>query len=215
MSPSPLATKFGFGTLLVVMAAALACGSSRMTTVWKDAEYTSGPLRKLMVVAARKDAVQQRIWEDTIVSELGRHGVVGVPSYSLVTNGSVDSTRLRLAEQGGADGLLLVRSAGQETNTYEVPGTVTRTPVGTVRDPYWGTITTVYEEIATPGYVETEEVRRFGSRLLVTENGKSRLVWGARVETVDAGSTAEAAQQTARLLVADLAKRGLISRHAP
>jgi hypothetical protein len=211
MSPAPLANKLGVAALLVGMAAALGCSSSRMTTVWKDAEYTAGPLRKLVVVSARKDAVQQRIWEDTIVGELGRHGVVGVPSYSLVTNGVVDSTRVRLAEQSGADGLLLVRSAGQEINTYEVPGNIVRTPVGTVVDPFWGTITTVYDEIATPGSVETEEVRRFGSRLLVAENGKGRLVWGARVETVDAGSTTEAAQQTAKLLISDLAKRGLIA----
>jgi hypothetical protein len=200
-------------TAVVLAATALACSSSHMTTVWKDREYSAAPLRKLVVLAARRDATRQRVWEDALVAELGRAGVEGIPSYSMVTSGAVDSTRvLQLASQGGAEGILLVQAAGQETNVYPVPGTVVRTPVGASVDPYWGTLTTVYQQVATPGYVETEEVRRFAAQLWVTGGGTRRLVWGARVETIDAKSSQDAAQQTARLVASDLAKQGLIAK---
>jgi hypothetical protein len=198
---------------LVLMTGSLACSSSRMTTVWKDSEYAATPLHKLVVVAARKDANRQRMWEDALVAELARHGVEGIPSYNMMTSGAVDSTRVySLATQGGAEGMLVVRNAGQETNVYQVPGNIVRTPVGTVVDPYWGTLTTVYHEIATPGYVETEEVRRFAAHLLVPTGGTNRLVWGARVETIDAKSSQDAAKQTAGLVGSDLAKQGLIPK---
>jgi hypothetical protein len=198
---------------LILVVAVSACGSSRMTTTWKDSEYTAAPLHKLVVVAARKDATRQRIWEDALIAELARHGVEAIPSYSMLDNGAVDSTRVqRLATQGQAEGILLVRDAGQDTNVYSVPGTIVRTPVGTVVDPYWGTLTTVYHEIATPGYVETEEVRRAAAQLLVTGGGTGQLVWGARIETIDAKSSQEAAQQTARLVTSDLAKQGFMAK---
>ena len=90
----------------------LSCGSTQLSHSWRDASYTAGPLKKILVVAVRKDQLRRHTWEDGFAAALSWHGVDATPSYRL-TAGSLPDTGLihTLAREGNFDGILLLGRA--------------------------------------------------------------------------------------------------------
>src|SRR5512137_2811259 len=71
--------------LLVCCAAALAsCASTEMTSVWRDSQYTGGPLKKLAIILVHKDDLTRRRVEDEIARTLTGGTTQVVPSYNTV-----------------------------------------------------------------------------------------------------------------------------------
>ena len=64
----------------VVLAAAIAvtiviaagCGTTELTNLWKDPSYSAPPLKKLMVIAFRKNQINRRMWEDAVVGTIAK-----------------------------------------------------------------------------------------------------------------------------------------------
>ena len=95
----------------------LSCASTQLSHTWRDASYTAGPLKKILVVAVRKDQVRRRIWEDGFAAALSWHGVDATPSYRLIAEtlpdtGLIDS----VAREGNFDGIMLVGRAFHQDN---------------------------------------------------------------------------------------------------
>ena len=74
----------------------------------------NSPLKKILVIAVRKDAVWRRIWEDAFVAEFSNDGVKAIASYNLFPNALPDTNQVAGAVQENEfDGILVNRPLEQ------------------------------------------------------------------------------------------------------
>lgn len=187
------------------------CASTQLVNVWKDPAYQAAPLKKIMVIAMRKDQLRRRMWEDNFVSALkeDKAGTMAIPSYQLFPDDIPDT--LTLAEKTkveGFDGVLVVARVESSQLKTDVPGYVTEEPV-TVYRRRWGTYATRWETVYHPGYTEVQKVFSVRTDLLLpAEDG--RMVWSATSKDINPGSPQQFRSAVADLVMDKLTKEGLI-----
>ena len=195
---------------IAVVALLSGCASStRFTNLWKDPAWSQAPMKKVLVVALRKDPIRRRMWEDGLVAALARHGVAGTPSYPQFPEAAPDSQQV--AAQVGAngyDGVMLSMRLPNQTQTTHIPGTTRMEPV-TRRNPFVGGYSTYYREVQEPSRVEVDQVRLFQTDLWETR-GEGRLVWSGTVETLESVSTDMVKRIAAGHIVEEIASQGLV-----
>lgn len=185
------------------------CAPSSLVNIWHDPSFQAPPLDKMLVVAVRKDATKRRLWEDAFAGELAQHGVAAAPSYSLFPDAPPDTSQLvATVQEQGFDGVLVILRLPNETDTHYVQG---YTSVETERfySPYWQRYVAYEHEVEQPGYIDSQTIAIRGIEVTTTGNG-GRLVWGATSRTPDPGSMTDIRSGIASLVIADLAKRGII-----
>jgi hypothetical protein len=114
-----LRTALSLAAVLLIVGCASA-PSPVTTTTWRDPAFNGPPFKKIFVVGLSAQSLQdQRGFEDLMVSTLQGAGVVAVPGWRYVaTDRTPDQATMRAAvAQSGADGALLVRLSGFETET--------------------------------------------------------------------------------------------------
>jgi hypothetical protein len=199
----------------LVIGAALAlgsCAATQQSNLWMDPSYHSAPMKKVLVIAVRKNQLGRRMWEDALVSAVGdkQHpGTVAVASYQLYGEEIPDTLAVRektLAD--GFDGVLLVARAQRDTLTSNVPGYMASEPV-TTYNRRWNAYVTRYEDVYHMGYSETETTVSVRVDLLVPqEDGK--LVWSVTSQSVDPTSAAEFRSSVADRVASQLKKSRII-----
>jgi hypothetical protein len=208
------------------------CTSSRLVDIWNDPVYQVLPLRKMMVIAVRKDATNRRIWEDAFSSELAKHDMAATSSYRIFPNAPPDTNQvIASVESDGFDGILIILNLPSDTTSYHVNGYKTiensnyfplnlnqkahyvyREYPFTDQDvhyiSYWQRYRTCYREIEHPGYIDTTttDVRAID----VTTTGKNgRLIWSATCRTPDPRSVMDVQISIARLVLKELTMRNI------
>ena len=59
------------GIILATVASIdFACNTSSLTNVWKDPEFSNPPMTNMLVIAAKRNPVNLRLWEDVITAGL-------------------------------------------------------------------------------------------------------------------------------------------------
>ncbi len=206
------------GVGLVMIAGAVAaitlisgCASTQLVNVWKDPAYQAAPLKKIMVIAMRKDQLRRRMWEDNLVSALkeDKVGTMAIPSYQLFPNDIPDTLAIEeKTQKEGFDGVLVVSRVQSSKIKTNVPGYVAEEPV-TVYRRRWGTYATRWETVYHPGYTEVQRVFSVRTDLLLPAE-EGRLVWSATSKDINPGSPQQFRSSVADLVMAKLAKEGLI-----
>ena len=83
------------------------CSSSKLVDIWNDTSFQEPPLKKILIIAVRRDPVQRRIWEDAFVRELSRYSVYSTASYNLFPNELPDTNQVaETVQEKGFDGIL-------------------------------------------------------------------------------------------------------------
>ena len=191
---------------LVALATTLlaACASTTLQSAWYDTSYTGGPLRKIIVVGVGGTLAERRVFEDAFVQQLNAAGTQAVPGYAFLPDDARQNEPGWNAgiAQSGAGGLLLVRLLGVDTKTQVsttmVPGPIYFGPYGGV----WGP-----QMIAVPD-VTQYQVANVETNLFDVRT--KRVVWAGTTQTFNPGSVAQETPGFARLIIAQLAARGLI-----
>jgi hypothetical protein len=212
MKHSRLSISPAYAVLLVLLvgpALVAGCAKSPMINVWKDPSYKLGPMKKVFAVAVRKEPVRRRIWEDTLVEELGSHGVTAASSYTLFPVTAPDSLQfLTAVGQGAYDGIIVsVRLPNVTEQTY-VPGYTKMEPV-TFYGSFLHQYATYWRQVQVPAYTETNEVRRFETDVWTTGDG-GRLIWSGTIETSDAAPAGTVAQVIHNQIVTALVEAGIL-----
>lgn len=206
------------GVGLVMIAGAVAaiilisgCASTQLVNVWKDPAYQAAPLKKIMVIAMRKDQLRRRMWEDNFVSALkeDKVGTMAIPSYQLFPNDIPDTLAIaQKTQEEGFDGVLVVSRVERSQIKTDVPGYVAEEPV-TVYRRRWGTYATRWETVYHPGYTEVQRVFSVRTDLLLPAE-EGRLVWSATSKDINPGSPQQFRSSVADRVMDKLAKEGLI-----
>ena len=198
------------GLALGLAGLALGCGSAQLVNLWKDPEYPKAPLRKLLVVAVRKEPAKRRLYEDALVKSFQQQGIAATPSYRQFRDVLPDTNQVRDAVRAhGFDGVVVAAKLPTETNTRYVSGYVTTIPV-TRRSPWTGYYYTQWAQVQHPGYVEQERVVRYQVDVWSTDQGGT-MVWTGTTESFDPSSTEEVTQHVGSLVVPELVKQGIVA----
>ncbi len=184
-----------------------------MNTQWANPQFVGKPpLRSIMVLGITKDPTNRRVFEDQMVAQLATRGVQAVPSYRFAPDaGAVEQVKLEQAvKQAGVAGVLLSRVVNVSEQVHVSPGMVMGPPMGYgcggFYDYYGGMWATSY---AVPPQVYTTQHVAADTRLFETQN--FTLVWSATTTTTPGGGSVESLlQQFSQLIVAALAKDGLV-----
>ena len=185
--------------------------STQLVDMWRDPTAGSQPIRKMLVVAMRREETNRRIWEDGFVSALEKRGVTATPSYDLFQQGVPDTGDIEVAVRDHAfDGVLFAHRIGATTSTTYVPGYTHFEPVW-VQSRWSTNYRLYYTEVHEPGYVETDRIVRYRVDVWSTA-GEWRLVWSGTTESINPNSGRDVNAQIVKLIVPELLAQGLIAR---
>jgi hypothetical protein len=169
---------------------------THVTDVWKDPSYAAGPMKNLVVFAARLNETDRRTLEDGFVAALSAHNTRATPSYRVLTTPlpARDVARAKL-EQLGFDGALVATLRG-------VNETVTAAGGPGFWDGYYG------RTWGEP-YVVEEPVVKFETSLWDLK-GPGRLVWSADTRTENPSSGKNFTKSLTSEVVPLLENEGLV-----
>ena len=198
--------------IVLLMFMVASCATTQLTNLWKDPSYSAPPLKKIMVVAFRRNQINRRMWEDAVVTGFStqKSAATVVPSYQLFPDAVPESDAVQeMARDQEFDGVLIVSKVERNTLTSEVPGYTTSEPV-TQYSRRWKTYITRYEEVYHAGYTDTSKVISVRTDLLLTRGADGQLVWSATSKSVDPTSRTEFRASVASLVARQLTKAHLI-----
>ena len=181
------------------------CASTSLQSAWYDTSYSGGPFRKVLVVGVGASLADRRVFEDVFAQQMNAAGMQGIPGYQFLPDDA------RQNEPGwnqgvassGCDGLLLVRVLGVDTKTQVtttmVPGPIYFGPYGRP----WG-----------PQMVAVPEVTQYDVANVETnlfDVKTKRVVWAGTTQTFNPTTVAQETPGFAKLIIGQLAARGLIA----
>jgi hypothetical protein len=186
------------------------CGTTQFTNLWKDPSYSAPQLKKLMVIAFRRDQVNRRMWEDAFVTAIGSQKTTAsaVPSYHLFPNEIPQPDSIKeISKAQGYDGILIVSKIERDTLTNQFPG-YTSNELVTEYSHKWKSYVTHYEDVYHAGRTDTSTAVSVQTDLLLTQGNEGQLVWSATSQTINPASRDEF-----RAAVANTVAKQLIRDH--
>lgn len=184
----------------------VACApTTQLTSTWKDAGYTGGPLKKVAVFVFSKDEAMRRFAEDQGVRSMPA-GTQAVAGYTLFEQPEQDREKVKAhLVKDGFDGVLVSRLVSLDKGETYVPPTYYRPSPYHNFPLYYGY---AYDYMAH-GYVLEYTTAVVETHLYVLPTGK--LIWSGVSKSFDPSSRAELAQQVAQIVGTELQKEGLVS----
>lgn len=206
------------GLALCTFFVLVACSSTTITAMWRDAAY-QGPPGKIMVVGVAKKQVNRRIFEEEFVARIREGGTDAVASYTVIPDNQAGDHQLLEAKvrEAGADAVLITRFVSRKTVRTYVPGTLSPAPYsyGAWRDhypAYYGTWPDYYgygsRMVFNPGYVEEDEYALMETNLYATAD--NRLLWSASSETEVKGSDQKMIKSFIGMMVHTMKKQNIL-----
>lgn len=199
----------GFSALL--LAGLNACSSTKLTTRWKDEQYTGPAFSSIFVIGMVKDDVSRRYLEDALAARMDKDGVTGIPGYRLLpapVDLDEESEIREAVGQTDADAVLIVTLTGVDKQERVVPPRVEYVPamgMGYGMYPYY---MSSYQAVYQPGYTTIDTIIGMEQKLFSVAS--EELVWAANTESVNPSSRDKVVGEMADLLMGDLKKSGLL-----
>lgn len=191
----------------LALLALVGCASTTLRDSWTDPDFRGGSFRKILVVGVHPNATERRVFEDLLAEQIAATGAQAIVGYRAIPPGTKMEEQVWNAavEASGADALMLVRLVRMDRRTSV---TTTVVPAAPVYGYGWG----YYN-----AWVAVPEVRQYDIATVETRvfDVRSRkLVWSAMTETFEPTSVAKETPGFARVILTELARRGLVP-HAP
>jgi hypothetical protein len=104
----------------LVAAVVAGCASTTMQSTWRDPAYAGGAFRKVLVLGqSARDVTARRVLEDTLAAQIRATGADAVPGWQFLPGeGPLDEAGFNASvAASGADGMLMVRLLGIDTQT--------------------------------------------------------------------------------------------------
>lgn len=186
-----------------------ACASTSLDNTWKDPQYSGGPVSKVLVVGVSTQESVRRTFEDTFAQALTQQGVQAVASYTLIPeDGKIAEDALKkAAEQSGANGVLITRMVGRQTDVSVSPSPMPPPGFG-MRRGYNGYYSGAWIGHYEPTTVQTTDYVIAETTLFRTDAPEP--IWSASSRTLEPLDVRKAIEGFATVMIAALRKEGLI-----
>jgi hypothetical protein len=195
--------------LYCIMFMAEGCSTSVLVDVWNDPSFNEVPLKKILVIAVRKDPVHRRIWEDAFAGEFLRKGVKAIQSYNLFPDALPDTDQVfKAVQDNGFDGILITSPLGADTKTRYVQS-YTTTELQSRYNPFKNVYSTYYRDVQHPGYVDTLIVRRRAIDVWDVRK-EGRMIWGGTSNTPELNTVEDVRADIAELVITELLDDAII-----
>jgi hypothetical protein len=206
------ATRICFVVLAILIAVLASDAGSKLVFTWKNANYTGGSFKNVLVLAINGAASARADFEDRMVKEMTRPGITVVQSYTLMPR--PNATPINLNDLRGYvhdlkfDSIVASRLVKYDKKVTEVQGS--EFPFY----PYYGTFYGFYDAVAPivydPGYLRTDSEAQVETNFYSTAKRDGELIWSGTTDTVDPRSTTNAVDGIVKLLVKQFEKDRLI-----
>jgi hypothetical protein len=208
--------RFLFGGVALGCAWLLAsCASTQMTSVWRDSQYTGGPLKKIAIIVVNKDDLARRMVEDETARSLSGGKTQVVPSYTVIEKLVKDETAIKnTLLANGFDGVLVGRLAAlEEDKTYRPPSTYVTfggpyMGAGPAYGNFGGYYGYAYTVAYDPGYTRVDT--RAVVETILYKLPEAKPIWTGTTESVNPSSRAEVVEKIGRLVGKELRSGKLI-----
>jgi hypothetical protein len=193
------------------VASLAACASSPFDSSWKAPEATALQVEgaKVAAIAMMENEAARRAAEDALVRELNERGAQGVAMYTIMPGASPgNEAEVRAALDGmGFAGAVALRPVDRRTEVISDPIYIGPSYVRFWDGYYgfgWGEPwrTVVVSDLRTRTIVSVE--------VLVYSLRQNRLVWGGQTHTTDPSSVDRLVDTTAKRVVRELERQGLL-----
>lgn len=187
-----------------------ACGSTRVTGLWKKSDYAGPPFKSLMVVGLTGELINKALWENIMAERLEQNGLSTALSVNSFPADGVVSEReiINQVITQGLDGVLVSRLVDTRTEEVYYPpmGGYYDGPFG-YYDRFYRYYPHAYHRVYSPGYVTT-----FTSVLLETNlyDADQQLIWSMSTDTLGFDSANQLADSVSKKVVELLRRDGLI-----
>lgn len=187
------------------------CSTSVLVDEWNDPSFHESPLKKILIIAIRKNPIQRRIWEDAFVGELSKKGVISTSSYKLFPDALPDTDQvIETVQKNSFDGILVTRILQKETETHYIESYVTSE--SKLRyNPFRNSYSTYYRDVEHPGFVDSSTVDRRGIEVWIIRD-KERIIWGATSNTPEGNSLETVKNNIVDLVIPELSRYGIINK---
>ncbi|WP_224982318.1 DUF4136 domain-containing protein [Geomonas agri] len=190
------------------------CASVSVVDTWRNPSLSGNRLHKVLVVSFARKEGSRAVYEDTLVSELHKHGVEAVASYTILSQATLPDWHAldRAVRSTGSNGVLTVQTIKVEKQTTVQPGAVATPYPG-----YWyppafpdWDFPGYYRSMALygPTYVSTYDVATMQVNLF--DLSSDRLVWAGTMQTMAPENVTKVGKDLAHKVVKSLKKEGLI-----
>lgn len=209
--------------LLIVSLLIFSCATANVSTTWVDPEYSSPPLKKIVVIGLFRNTNSRREFENEAAKRINANsGTKAVSSLSFMPpDVKYEPKNMeKLFNEMGIDGILILRTKSIEDQSRYIPGksyTVTRAyPMYYYNYPFYQKYYRyTYETIHEPGYYKNTYIVCTESTLF--KNSNDKMVWMMEKNTTQSYKTVDGitnpkaeAVRTAGLIYKDLKINGLL-----
>lgn len=209
-------SRFLFAAMAIGFAWLLAsCASTQMTSVWRDSQYTGGPLKKIAIIVVNKDDLTRRMLEDETARSLAGGRTQVVPSYTVMEKLVKDDTTIKnTLVANGFDGALVGRLAALvEDKTYRPPSTYVAfggpyVGAGPAYGTFGGYYGYAYTVAYDPGYTRVDT--RAVVETILYKLPEAKPIWTGTTESMNPSSRAEVVEKIGQLVGKELRSGKLI-----
>lgn len=201
---------FCFALLITGMLTLSGCSASQLVTSWHDDSFTSGQIKKPMVLAVSEKQIIRARLEDEFVNNLRAMGVEAIQSYKYLPDLKglkAETIKAKLGEID-RDSVLVTRLVDTKKESVYMPGTTTYTSSYSTSayHNFNGYYSNSMTATSTPGYTIDYKIYTLESNLYAAHNDK--LVWSAvtTTNTDDTDSVDATLKNLAEIISKDLKK---------
>lgn len=185
----------------------LGCSRSKLTSVWADEQFKSGPVNSVMVVGISSDEKIRHLFEEHFVELFEERDTQAVPSFKAIAPGA-KASKEAVAERVRRDGIesiFVTRLVGVDKEVAHITDPVVEAHSAR----YYRRFDSYYPEaFGSRSTAVTYTYFKIESNLYDADSGE--LVWSARSKLFEPGTTDDALEELGDLVMNDLAKRGYV-----
>lgn len=198
-------TSISTAALIVTIALALGCSSTRIVDTWQAPHLTASDLKfeHVVAIAITQKSARRSMAEDSLARAATRTRVS--PAYTLLNDderGNVERVRMLLTA-ARVDGAIVVRLLGAEEKQTYVPGRTYHYGGG-----FYGYYGRAGAVVYDPGYVRTDTILTIETSLHDVARGE--LLWAAISESLNPSSVDELMTEIAEAAGNALRDAGLV-----
>jgi hypothetical protein len=193
-------TRRGLAAALLVALVGAGCASTKLTSVWREEDWSGGPLRSVLVIGLSRSEGARQLYETEMVERLREVGVEAlasievIPSYGQITPAMVADW----AKERGIEGVIVTQLIRREERERYIPPTYD----------FYGYYGARWPMVVSPGYVTQDTIVHLETNLYDVPTG--RLLWSGTSESFNPGSREHIVRELTPLLVERLREAGLI-----
>ncbi|QWV95395.1 DUF4136 domain-containing protein [Geomonas oryzisoli] len=190
------------------------CASVSVVDTWRNPTLTGSRVHKVLVVSFARKEGSRAVYENTLVSELHKHGVEAVASYSILSQATLPDWHAldRAVRSTGSQGIITIQTIKVEKQTTVQPSAIASPYPG-----YWyppafpdWNFPGYYQSMALygPTYVTTYDIATMQVNLFDVSSDK--LLWAGTMQTYEPEAVTKVGKDLAHKVVTSLKKEGLI-----